>query len=283
MAYCKTRWKQKLILWIRNDVGLYCSLPSNWRKGVFMCCSNFLQRRGTTLHVWTWITFCKDQLPWQDIPGYSTVSGSHSWHRCDIFGVFFQDIRQFLVHAGVRCDIFGVFFQDIRQFWVYAGVRPRCNTFGVFFQDIRQFLVHAGDTDVSPADGAGRGEEPELGDDADDSNNERYARVLQRLVHRTPQLPDRTSVSKLLMFSGGYKGWGPQDLICFVFYAVFKGKLAKILGWRPHLWVSVSSFKKSWIRQWWFKDRAGPNMGSPPYRTKFLLFYKIVNFRKLLK
>ena len=81
--------------------------------------------------------------------------------------------------------------------------------FGVSFQDIRQFLVHAGNTDVAPSDGAGRGEELELGDNADDSNDERYARALQRLVHWTPQLPDRTSVSILgsrLMIhsSGGY-------------------------------------------------------------------------------
>ena len=81
------------------------------------------------------------------------------------------------------------------------------STFGISFQDIRQFLVHAGDADVAPADGAGRGEELELGDDADDSDDECYARALQRLVHRTPQLPDRTSVSilgsRLMIHSNG--------------------------------------------------------------------------------
>ena len=91
---------------------------------------------------------------------------------------------------------FGIAFLEIRQF-------------PLSFQDIRQFLVHAGDADVAPSDGAGRGEELKLGNYADDSNDECHARALQRLVHWTPQLPDRTSVSMLgsrLMIhsSGGY-------------------------------------------------------------------------------
>ena len=109
-------------------------------------------------------------------------------------------------------------YQDIRQFLIqlswfptktFDGFLLTLETFEVSFQDIRQFLVHASDSDVAPSDGTGRGEELELGDDADDSNDERYARALQRLVHWTPQLPDRASVSILgsrLMIhsSGGY-------------------------------------------------------------------------------
>ena len=82
------------------------------------------------------------------------------------------------------------FWDFLPEYSTVSGSR-----FGVSFQDIRQFLVHAGDTDVAPSDGAGRGEELKLGNYADDSNDECHARALQRLVHWTPQLPDRTSVS----------------------------------------------------------------------------------------
>ena len=127
------------------------------------------------------------------------------WFTLINFGIAFLEIRQFLVHVcnyrGFLPEYPSVFCFTLKTLDVSGS------TFGISFQDIRQFLVHAGDADVAPADGAGRGEELELGDDADDSDDECYARALQRLVHRTPQLPDRTSVimlgSWLMIHSNG--------------------------------------------------------------------------------
>ncbi len=64
----------------------------------------------------------------------------------------------------------------------------------IIFQDVGEFLVHVRDADVAHPDGGGRGAQQRLGDGTDHRDDERRARALQRLVHRTPQLSDRAPV-----------------------------------------------------------------------------------------